>query len=88
MQEPIHVPEHEHVLEAIAEDIQRHPNFRQQRNTLRYLYQPLQPPSSRPCDHLQTFRPVVGQFANGGELEEINNPQHMDIDVASFMMLS
>jgi hypothetical protein len=37
---------------------------------------------------LQTFRPAVGQFANGGELGEINNPQHIDIDVASFMMLS
>jgi hypothetical protein len=37
---------------------------------------------------LQTFRPAVGQFANGGELGEINNPQHIDIDVASFMKLT
>jgi hypothetical protein len=66
VQEPIPVPEHEHVPEVIAEYIQRHPNLRQQRNTLRYIYEPREPPPFRPCDHLQTFRPAVGHFANGG----------------------
>ena len=50
----------------IAKDIQRHPNLRQQHNTLRYIYEPREPPPFRPCDHLQTFRPAVGHFANGG----------------------
>ena len=29
--------------------------FCQQRNTLRHIYQPLEPHSSRSCDHLQIF---------------------------------
>jgi hypothetical protein len=63
-------------------------HLNQRRDTLWYLYQALTPPSSRPCDHLQSFRPTVGSFPNDRELGDINNLQHMDVDNAWFFMLS
>ena len=45
-------------------------------------------PYSSPCDHLQSFRPHVGQFADDRKLRGINNPQHMDVDAACLFMLS
>ena len=82
IQEPTHVPE------PTAEEAQPSPQNRQQRDTLWYLYEALTPPSFRPCDHLQTFRPTVGRFADDRELGDVNNPQHMDVDAPCFFMLS
>jgi hypothetical protein len=82
IEEPAHVPQ------PTAEEVQPPQSYRQRRNTLRYLYQALTRPSSRPCNHLQSFRPTVGPFANDRNLGDINNPQHMDIDAACFFTLS
>lgn len=61
--------------------------FCQQRDTLRYPYQPPTPPYARPCNNVQSFRPIVGQFADGRELRDINNPQHTDVDTTFFFFL-
>ena len=78
LEPPIQEPAH--VQEPTIEEAQPPQPFGQRHDTLRYLYQALTPPSSRPCDHLQSFRPTVGPFANDRELGDINNPQHMDVD--------
>ena len=90
---PVHVPEANveepaRVLEPIVEEPQPAHVFGQQRHTLRYLYESLIPPTRRPANHLQIFRPTVGQFADARELGDINNPQGMDVDAACFFMLS
>ena len=73
-----------HVPEPTAEEAQPPPQNRQQRDTLRYLYEALTPTSFRPCDHLQIFRPTVSQLADDRELGDVNNPQHMDVNAACF----
>jgi hypothetical protein len=82
IEEPTHVPE------PTAEEAQPPQHFGQRHDTLRYLYQALTPPASKLCNHLQSFRPTVDPFANDRELGDINNPQHIDVDVACFCMLS
>ena len=57
IQESVHVPE------PTADEPLNPQPFGQRHDTLRYLYQALSPPSSRPCDHLQSFRLTVGPFA-------------------------
>ena len=79
------IQESTHVLESIAKEAQPPQPFGQRRGKSQYLYRALTPPSSRPCDHLQSFRPTVGSFANDKELGDINNPQHMDVDAACFL---
>lgn len=58
-----------------TEKTQPPPNFCQQCDTLQYVYCALTPQSNRHYDHLQSFRPTVGQLVDGKELREINNPQ-------------
>jgi hypothetical protein len=85
--EPI-IQEPEPVRDPIVEEAQVPPHFHQLRDSLRYLYRPLPPPTYRPCAHLQPFRPTVGEFADDREMRDVNNPQFMDIDATSFFMLS
>ena len=85
--EPI-IQEPELEPDPIVGEAQVPPHFCQRRDTLRYLYQPLAPPSSRPCDNFYSFRSTVGEFADDREMRDVNNSQFMDIDVASFFMLS
>ena len=85
--EPI-IQEPEPVPEPIAEEAQVPLYFRQQRNTLWYLYQPLPPPSSRPCNHLHSFRPTVGEFADDSEMGDVNNPVKRPPALGTFFLLT